>query len=324
MIDRERNPDGLSPEALRLRDELWALAPRPDFTVEAQIVVETSAEVAYDWVDDLTSALGGEVRARLAGLPASRKAAGAEPGETYGEIEVTRYPDGRYAEPQGLVLSEEGLRRLRSELADMPHIVRVTVGPLGADGIVNAGPVSLEITAPSGSPGWMRLSAYLRESAFMTAETQRRWVNALLSFADGVNPGYGQIGYHRGDNTAVEETADARVVDITRRSSDYTIGRSRRLLRGYDWLTIVPRELADALGGAEALVATGAFAQVRPLHRGGLAVLADSSFQDYDLAAAEPVFRALAPVLPPGRPRLTPQPPTVPPAFVIDQDPADL
>jgi hypothetical protein len=322
----QRNPAGLSPEMLRLRDELWARTPRPDFTVEAQIVVETSADVAYDWVDHLTTALARDVRARLAGLPASKKAAGVEPGETYGEIEVTRYPNGRYAPAKARVLSEKGLRWLGNELVDMPHIVRVSVGLLGEDGIVSVGPVSLEIFAPPRSPGWMRLSAYVLESAFVDPGTQRRWLDAVLAFADRANPGYGQIGYHRGSkgSTAVEETADARIADVTRRDPGYAIGRSRQMLRGYDWLTIVPQELATTLGGADALAATGAFAEVRPLGRGGVAVLADSAFQDYDLSVAEPVFRALARVLPPGRPRLILQPPNVPPVFVIDQDPAEL
>jgi hypothetical protein len=322
MINMGQHPDEVSLKAARLQAALWATIPRPDFTVEAQIRVKTSAEVAYDWVDHLTAALGDDVRARQAGLPASRKAAAVKPGAMYGEIAVTRFPNGRYVPSKLRTLSDDGLRWLRRELVDMPHSVWVSVGPLGDDGIVNAGPVALEI-APRRSPGWLRLSAYVRESAFADPATQQRWLDAVLEFADRVSPGYGQIGYCRGGNeTAVEQTTNPRTADATRRRPDYAIDPSRRTQRGYDWLTVIPQELANALGGADALAATGAFAQVRPLAQGGIAVLANATFQDYDLATAEPVFRALAPILPPGRPFLIPEPPHVPPVFVIDQDPA--
>ena len=74
--------------------------------------------------------------------------------------------------------------------------------------------------------------------------------------------------------------------------------------------TIVPAEPASWPG------------EVRRLSSGGVAVLAIPRFQDYSLDAAEPVFRAPAPVLPPGRPRLIIEPPASSPTIVAAADPA--
>ena len=80
------------------------------------------------------------------------------------------------------------------------------------------------------------------------------------------------------------------------------IPRSREQLRGYDWLTICPKELADRLGGTGALRATGAFHEVAQLSGGGVWLLATADYRDLDDAALYRVFRALAPVLPIGMP----------------------
>ncbi|MEU8004413.1 hypothetical protein AB0B66_24925 [Catellatospora sp. NPDC049111] len=81
-----------------------------------------------------------------------------------------------------------------------------------------------------------------------------------------------------------------------------SIAASRSMLRGYAWLTVLPPELADALGGVEKLAATGAFHDVARLDTGGCWLLATEHFDEYDTAAACRVFHALAPVLPPGLP----------------------
>ncbi|SNY52891.1 hypothetical protein [Paractinoplanes atraurantiacus] len=144
----------------------------------------------------------------------------------------------------------------------------------------------------------------------------------LCSFADRANPGYGQIGYYRGTGaTAIEHTMNPRTPGFVKAHRDpaHTIGRSRQTLRGHDWLTIVPAELTTILGGAEALAATGAFTEVRPLTHGGVALLATRDFKDYNAATAEPPFHALAPVLPSAGPLLVEQPPWTPPAFVMDR-----
>ncbi|MFJ3225379.1 hypothetical protein ACIPJS_18780 [Streptomyces sp. NPDC086783] len=78
---------------------------------------------------------------------------------------------------------------------------------------------------------------------------------------------------------------------------------SRTHLRGYSWITGVPGELAARLGRAPRLTASGAFHAVRELRGGGLLLQATRTLAGYDDGAVRRVFRALAPVLPPGIPQ---------------------
>lgn len=57
-----------------------------------------------------------------------------------------------------------------------------------------------------------------------------------------------------------------------------------------------------ALGGEDGLRDSGAFVEVVRLRNGGFWLRATPTFEDYDMAAAEKVFRVLAPRLLPGQP----------------------
>lgn len=76
----------------------------------------------------------------------------------------------------------------------------------------------------------------------------------------------------------------------------------RDQLKGYSWVTVVPGDLVERLGGVAALRATGAFHVVEALPAGGAWLKATERLADYDLAAAGRVFDALRPVLIKGRP----------------------
>ncbi|MEI4913982.1 hypothetical protein Q8G39_28440, partial [Klebsiella pneumoniae] len=75
---------------------------------------------------------------------------------------------------------------------------------------------------------------------------------------------------------------------------DEAIADSRTVLRGYSWLTVVAGELADRLGGPDALRASGAFVQVEPLRSGGVWLLASDDYAGYTDERVEAVWRALA------------------------------
>ncbi len=64
----------------------------------------------------------------------------------------------------------------------------------------------------------------------------------------------------------------------------------------------MPQEIGDRLGGAGALRASGAFAEVDELAGGGYWLLATENYRDFDQAAAERIFDVVAPVLRPGEP----------------------
>lgn len=93
---------------------------------------------------------------------------------------------------------------------------------------------------------------------------------------------------------------------VLNRRHKQSLNDSRRLLRGYGLATVVPAELVDRLGGVRELADTGAFVRVEPLRAGGVVLQATATLPQYDDEAMRRVFRALAPVLPPGTPRPVP------------------
>jgi hypothetical protein len=126
-----------------------------------------------------------------------------------------------------------------------------------------------------------------------------RWVDFLAATLDQANPAFGVVT----DDNLVNATA----VDVVlHRSSTRSLDDSRRFLRGYGLATVVPAELVDRLGGVRELADTGAFVRVQPLRAGGVVLQATATLAQYDDEAMRRVFRALAPVLPAGMPRLVP------------------
>jgi hypothetical protein len=165
------------------------------------------------------------------------------------------------------------------------------------------------------------VGAYVQENTFLDpthgVDAQQLWLGLLRAFADRVNPGFGQIeyGYDTTGITALEWSLPPDV-ELEERDPNYTVAHCREYLRGYSWLTVVPAELAERVGGADALRRTGAFAEVSPLKAGGVWLLATQDYRDYAGERVEQVFHALAPILRPGQPR--------PMGFVIDAPPQRL
>src|SRR5262249_26331412 len=98
-------------------------------------------------------------------------------------------------------------------------------------------------------------------------------------------------------------TYDTALDVVLLRPFDESVDQGREFLRGYSWVTICPREIAERLGGADALRQTEAFVDVRALQDGGVFLGATPTIGEYDDAAMRKVFRALGPVLPPGMPK---------------------
>ncbi|BCY07077.1 hypothetical protein [Actinoplanes sp. L3-i22] len=310
------------------------------FTLDIQLNVDTGrgplGEAAYVWFDTLTQALAPAERAKLAGLPAvtgldpSSADPQGEPGELYGLIEVARSIDGGYPGSEWRHLSDAGWEWLRAELTDLPNWkVTVRIGRFDEDGflgdrILSAGAWPMRQAAlilDGEPPGWLVLDADVPADRFTDPDSgpaeQQRWLAAIRQAADRLNPGFGQVDYWRDKGRTALERWSGR----ENRDPKQSILRTRERLRGYSWLTIVAQEVGDRLGGRPALLATGAFEQVEPLTEGGFWLLATKDFRDYEMTAAERVFRALAPALPPGTPRAR-NDPGRPPTFVVIADPA--
>ncbi|GAB1645703.1 hypothetical protein [Krasilnikovia sp. MM14-A1259] len=155
------------------------------------------------------------------------------------------------------------------------------------------------------------------------AEVQQRWLTAFAELADLVNPGFGHIApYAHGGQTASEARIDKKQHPGRElRDPSWTVGRCRQVLRGYSWVTILAGDLADRVGGAEALMSTGAFVAARRLANGGMWLQATADYREYDERASDPVFRALVPAAS-GGPGPPAQAAGQPPVILVYADPA--
>ncbi|MEV7558561.1 hypothetical protein [Streptomyces sp. NPDC089795] len=121
----------------------------------------------------------------------------------------------------------------------------------------------------------------------------------LRDVGEGLDPSFAHITYHDG----LGRTGLERTLGPPWKFPRETIPTSRQALRGYEWWTICPKELVDAVGGADALRADGAFHEVVQLPSDALWLQATEHYRDYGPDAYTAVFHALAPALPPGTPK---------------------
>jgi hypothetical protein len=239
-------------------------------------------EVARTWCDEALARLlpafdrpGGQsgrgLTAMIAVLPTSRS-----------EVETAPYTP----EAWSAIIADLG-GRLDSSLAIFgPEAEEPTRGRLSVSRTLDGRWVSLLV----GAVDWHDAN----DAVYYT-----RWVDFLAATLDQANPAFGIVTADNVVNaTAVDVVLDRRY----KRSLD----DSRRFLRGYGFATVVPAELVDRLGGVRELADTGAFVRVQSLRAGGVVLQATATLSQYDDEAMRRVFRALAPVLPAGMPRLVP------------------
>jgi hypothetical protein len=126
---------------------------------------------------------------------------------------------------------------------------------------------------------------------------QEQWVSFVETWAARLDACYGHLTDDADPvlGTALEMATQTPGIDPP------TVPRCRDVLRGYSWVTVCAPELAQRLGGARALTASRAFHQVRQLPAGQVLLQATPLLEQYEGAAVGRVFRALAPVLLPGR-----------------------
>lgn len=139
------------------------------------------------------------------------------------------------------------------------------------------------------------------EELFVDRSVQQRVVEAVRELADITDPVFGAAGYG-GDATRTELEYALRSFGVF---DEYPA--ARRYLRGYDWVTVVPKEIAADLGGVGALTDSGAFHRVAGLTSGVVVLVATEEFSEYRDVAARRVFETVARVLKPGLPRPGPQ-----------------
>ena len=296
------------------------------YSVELQLTVDTAGgdlgEMAYRWLDGVSMAQAADIRAAVGDQPARRaRDRFGEFGGDFGYLRVDRRPEGRPRRAQERIPSREGMAWLRRELADVPWKVTLEFGHLDDTGFMT-GARTVLAARHDDAPHRVVLTAYVSESELADPGVQRFYLDLLRGFADEMNPAFGHIAYPHDGRTAFE--AGLRNVDRVPPphwwSYPRTLAHCREALRGYSWLTILPQELLDRVGGLDTLTTSGAFVEVRQLAHGGIWLLSTDDYRTFDDAALLRVFQALAPALRPGPVTLWPPAPAMPPLRVVPKD----
>ncbi|MFI7605587.1 hypothetical protein ACIBTV_10720 [Micromonospora sp. NPDC049366] len=279
--------------------------------VDLQLDVDGSAsdlsEVAYEWLAGVSARLLPDERQQLAPLPARVTKGLGEPGSLFGVLAVSRGGITAPAKMAERNCSASGLSWLRKELADLPDMAVLDIGVFDEMGHRGKRLLMLVVRRHPVSPQWLRLSVLESDEGLDgSAESlrlQQGWLETLRTYAERWDPGFGHISYGHGlGATALEDCLPPRVYPPEQREPEHTVAECRRYLRGYSWLTIVPKELAAQLGGQVAVTETGAFSRVDALAGGALWLQATERFEEFHDDAVTRVFGALAPVLRPGLP----------------------
>jgi hypothetical protein len=144
-----------------------------------------------------------------------------------------------------------------------------------------------------------RVARHVRNPQQLATEV----VDLIAQIANGARPSYGEVSL-----TVEQRPPATRLDSVLNRDPVESAECGRTWLRGYEWATICPAELADRLGGAGRLRSSTAFVKVVELADGAALLLATAEPQAYDDAAAALVRECLRPVLPPETGVIAPDP----------------
>jgi hypothetical protein len=277
--------------------------------LEAQVVAyvperERFAELAAAWF----------VRARRELVPEYDLALEQEPAGAHGTLRVRRQPtllgdrDTSYTEDswQQMLAGLDRVYPFHAELImGMPYDWDTKATAFRA--------ATVGVHRNHSEPEWTTFAAGAQIGSLGDTEGeagtpfpgQDRWAEFVKEWVTRTDACYAHVtddaDVHGG--TALEQ-ATPHVHDDSGqvRGPESSIPRCREVLRGYSWVTVCAPELAARLGGAAALAASGAFAEVTELPHGQVFLRATPAIEDYHGAAVRRVFEVLAPVLLTGRP----------------------
>ncbi|QKW19408.1 hypothetical protein HUT16_10290 [Kitasatospora sp. NA04385] len=193
------------------------------------------------------------------------------------------------------VLTRKNLPHLHEWLAGDVQLAELALYRLDGTGMPGKQLLRMGVARNDMSTEWIQLSAEAPVDRFGPAE-QALWRELLRDFAREVDPSYAQIGYARAiGRTEHEERVGPPLPSMT-------LPQSRRLLRGYEWLMVVPREIARDLGGVAAFAAADPY-QVEELPDGAVLLQVTPEFSGFTDEWIERTWRLLKPALRPGKPK---------------------
>ncbi|MEU4097147.1 hypothetical protein [Streptomyces sp. NPDC026673] len=209
---------------------------------------------------------------------------------------------------------------LDRHLAEQPESAGVNIGRFSEDGEVGNSDISFTVVFEEDVPDQVKLGLHLDTAALVAPETtaaeHERLLDVVSWACDRYDAVFGHVSYRRsGGATELESRLRGRPSDPVSNAPQW-----RTLLRGYSWLMVMPAEIAEHLGGRQALADTGAFWALSSLPNGSLLLQATSTFQEYDREAVRAVHRAVRDVLVQGDLRSPSPMPDQPPTNLVVHD----
>lgn len=217
-------------------------------------------------------------------------------GQPYATITLNRPGAG----PRTAMYSEA---KIADAIKKAEQLIILSLGELDADGVpISNADLRLTWQCPDGEPGlvtfYMRRDDTREDHATFSDAVLDTCTQQLYDLCQREDLDFASVGDRFVEsNTRLEWALHRKAADGMR--------EARKWLRGYSWITVVPRELAERLGGARAMTESGAFWQVEALPSGGLWLRATERIDEYGPENVRRIFTALAPVLPPGQPQTT-------------------
>lgn len=218
------------------------------------------------------------------------------PGTLWGflQADIVNSTSGRVSN-RSRVLTRKNLPLLRKWLVSDVQLAETAVYRLDERGMPGEKILRMGVERDDDATAWVRLSAEMPEERFKPA--QSRWTELLRDYSQETDPSYAQIGYSLTlGRTEYEERVGPPLPSLT-------LPQSRQLLRGYEWLMVIPREIAQKLGGADGITAAGDFHRVETLRDGAVLLQVTPEFDDFTGEAIERTWRLLRPALRPGMPK---------------------
>ncbi|MEV6163756.1 hypothetical protein AB0L71_17805 [Streptomyces sp. NPDC052052] len=192
---------------------------------------------------------------------------------------------------------EEVLPWLRSHIDKRPESADVQIGTFAEGGEIGNSSIQLSVSFDEELPDYVKLTYRLDEAVLVdpsTTQTEHTRLLAAVSWAcHRYNVVFGHFSY--------EHSVGATELERCLRGPERVPGRNtplwRSRLRGYSWLMVISGDVAQTLGGAEAMVASGAFNSVQPLPNSALLLQATPLFQEYRGEPVSAVHRTVRAVL---------------------------
>ncbi|MFE9658385.1 hypothetical protein [Micromonospora sp. NPDC006431] len=243
------------------------------------------------WFEIGFDSLGGELRSNVLDMAHNQASQAVGPVKGIsaalfsGHLGSTGYQERRRE------YSPSTWQEFLAELENLPRMASLELFALNSNGMpVN--PSMLISSQRFGHAGeWLTLAIMIKPQL---QPDDGRWppaLDLLKRTAETVEVSHGSISF-------LDSIFSTPLELALHMPSEDAIPRSRKLLRGYGWITILGEEMGTRLGGETGLRNTGAFAEVAHLSNGGFWLKATSFLGAYRGPQAEKVRSVLAPLLP--------------------------